>query len=229
MRFAKRVLAAGTTMAVHWSGLAMPGALPAVAVTACRAQHGSHVLVRTGRVLAWSVVPREGHEFGTALVACLRPNGRRYALYESSPHLWPPGFSHVKTAGAMFAVLVTDGGGFGSTGDLLVSNVRTGRRQFLQQVQFSTDYIPSPYANLVDYGLDAHGDVGWIESAGERRIAPAESTGVDYLRLHTVAGTRTLDAAASISDVAIANGVINWVADGVTRSASLEAQYRPTP
>lgn len=221
MRFAKGLVAVGATIAAYWAALAMPGALPAVAATACSAPHGAHVLARRGRVLAWSDAPRQGHESRTTVVACFRPNGRRHTLYESSPHLWPPSFSQVKTAGAMFAVVVIDGGGFGSTGDLLVSNVRTGQRQFLQQVQFSTDYMPSPYADLVDYALDSAGDVGWIESVGERRIPPAESTGSDYVRLHTVTGTRTLDAASSISDVAIANGAVQWVADGVTRSAPL--------
>ena len=221
MRFAKGLVAVSTSIAAYSAALAMPGALPAFATTACSPPHGMRMLARRGRVLAWSEPRRQGHGSGTTIVACFRPNGQRRTLYESSPRLWPPSFDHVKTTGAMFAVVVTDGGGFGSAGDLVVSNVRTGQRQFLQQVEFSTDYLPTPYANLVDYGLESAGNVGWIEKVGERQIPPVQSTGSDYLRLHTVAGTRTLEAAPDISYVAIANGAVKWVAGGVRRSAPL--------
>ena len=118
-------------------------------------------------------------------------------------------------------MLITEGGGFGSTGVLFVFDVRSGKQWFHSQVQFSTDYIPSPYASFVGYALDAAGDVAWIENAGERGISPEGSTGSDYLRLRTARGTRVLDIAPAISSVAIGGGEVTWVAGGISHSTPI--------
>lgn len=191
------------------------------AVTTCKSPHGAHLITRSGRMLAWSKVLGGGREVRTLVVACLRPGGQRHTLYESPASYWPPAFSQVKSAGTLLAMLITAGGGYGSVGDLVVFDVRSGKRRARTQVQLSTDYIPSPYASLVGYALDAAGDIAWIESAGERRIPPQESTGSDYLRLQTARGTRTLDIAAAISSVAIAGGEVTWLSGGVAHSTPL--------
>ena len=132
-----------------------------------------------------------------------------------------PSFSQVKYAGTLVAMLITEGGGFGSTGVLFVFDVRSGKQWFHSQVQFSTDYIPSPYASFVGYALDAAGDVAWIENAGETRIPPEQSTESDYLRLRTARGTRVLDIAPAISSVAIGGGEVTWVAGGISHSTPI--------
>jgi hypothetical protein len=206
----------------------MAGAAVADASMRCAAPHAAQVLVRRHRVLAWKEMrppaPTEIH-FGRAnpisvVVACIRPSGRRHILYKSLSGLFPPHIGSAKVARAKLAFFVEVGGGFGSEGLLSEFDVRSGRQLFNTTFALSTDYFPSKYSSLVDYALDANGDLAWIERAGERRVEEG-STAVDYLRLHAGKGARVLESASSITHVTIEGGRVDWVAEGRTRSEPL--------
>jgi hypothetical protein len=208
--------------------LVIAGTSVAEAHATCAAPRHAHVLVRREQVLAWEEIrslPRTNIHPQVvnpvfAVVACSRPGGRPHTLYRSSPLSFPPVIDHAKAAGAKVAFFTSEGSGYGSEGYLSVFDVRSGRRLFRTRVALSTDYIPSPFSALIEYALDAKGDVAWIEEVGERRIQ-AGLPPSDYLRLQTAHGTLVLETASSITHVTIEGGRVDWVAEGRTRSAPL--------
>jgi hypothetical protein len=191
----------------------------------CAAPAHARVRARDSRLLAWTQVEKgSARTYGlaeTLVYVCARQHGRPHEVY-SWEHEGPMETQQIEdfgSAGPSFAFVFYGADQYGEYQLLMVVDA-AGRTQLNQEVEHwpigDADCSPC----FGDYAIDASGDVAWTNTSGNY-TGPGALTAVLF---HAPGGrTQTLAAAASVTNVGIADGAVTWDANGVAASVPVSA------